>query len=160
MVQLQADCWRIDALNCGAGEDSISPLDNEKIKPVNRKENQPWIFIGRTNAEAPRLWPSDVKSQFIEKDPDAGKDWGQEEKGATEDEMVGWHHWLNGHGFEQILGDDDRLGSLACCSLISIQKFSMGSQRVTDDWVTELIYSNAILQNNLFYLRIQSRLPI
>ena len=91
MVQLQADCWRIDALNCGAGEDSISPLDNEKIKPVNRKENQPWIFIGRTNAEAPILWPSDEKNWLIGKHPDAGKDWGRK-KGETEDEMVVWHH--------------------------------------------------------------------
>ena len=79
-----------------------SPLDYEEFKPVNRKENQPWIFIGRTDAEAPILWPPDVKSQLIRKDPDAGKDWGQEEKGTTEEEMVGWHHWLRGHEFEQV----------------------------------------------------------
>ena len=79
-----------------------SPLDGEEIKPVNPKGNQPWIVIVRTDAEveAPILWPPDAKSQLIGKDPDAGKDWGQEEKGTTEDEMVGWHHWLNGHEFE------------------------------------------------------------
>ena len=78
-----------------------SHLDSKKIKPVNPKGNQPWIFIGRTDAEAeaPILWPPDVMSQLIGKDPDAGKDWGQEEKGMTEDEMVGRHHWHNGQGF-------------------------------------------------------------
>ena len=69
--------------NCGAGEDSESPWDSKEIKPVNPKGNQPWIFIGRTDAEVPILWPSDAKSQFIGKNPDAGKDWEQEEKGMT-----------------------------------------------------------------------------
>ena len=79
-----------------------SPLDSKEIKPVNSKGNQSWIFIGRTNteAEAPIFWPRHVKSRFIRKDPDAGKDWMQEEKGKTEAEMVGWHHQLNGHEFE------------------------------------------------------------
>ena len=88
------------------------------IKLVNPKWNQPWISIGRTDAEAeaPILWPLDAKSQFIGKDPDAGKDWGQE-KGMTEDEMVRWHHQLNGHEFGQTPGDSERQGSLACCSL-------------------------------------------
>ena len=88
-------------------------------KPVNTpKENQPWIFIGRTDAEAetPILWPPDTKNWLIEKDPDAGKDWRREEKGTTEDEMVGWHHQLNGHDFEQAPGVGDGQGSLACCS--------------------------------------------
>ena len=78
-----------------------SPLDCKEIKVVSPKRNQPWIFIGRTDAEAeaPILWPPDVKGWLIGKDPDAGKDWGQEEKGMTEDEMVGWHHRLDGHGF-------------------------------------------------------------
>ena len=78
-----------------------SSLDCKEIKPVNPKGNQSWIFIGRTDAEAeiPILWPPDVKNWLIWKDPDAGKDWRQEEKGTTEDEMVGWHHWLNGHEF-------------------------------------------------------------
>ena len=79
-----------------------SPLDSKKIKPVNPKGNQSWIFIGRTDAKAetPILWPPDAKNWPIGKDPDAGKDWRQEEKGMTEGEMVGWHHWLNRHEFE------------------------------------------------------------
>ena len=79
-----------------------SPLDSKEIKPVNPKGNQPWIFIGRTDAEAevPILWPPDAKSWLTRKDSNAGKDWGQEEKGATGDEIVVWHHWLNGHEFE------------------------------------------------------------
>ena len=76
-----------------------SPLDCKEIKPANPKGNQPWMFSGRTDAKAetPILWLPDVKSQLIGKDPDAGKDWQWEEKGTTENEMVGWHHWLNGH---------------------------------------------------------------
>ena len=95
-----------------------SHLDSKEIKPVNPKENQPWVFIGRTDTEpeAPILWPPDVKSWPIGKDPDAGKDWGQEKKGEKEDEMVGWHDQLNGHEFEQTLGDSEEQGSLACCS--------------------------------------------
>ena len=87
-------------------------------KPVNPKGNQPWIFIGRTGAKAetPILWSPDVKDWLFGKDPDAWKDWGQVEKGVTEDEMVGWHHWLNGHEFEQTPGHSEGLGSLACCS--------------------------------------------
>ena len=86
------------------------------IKPVNPKGNESWIFIGRTDAKAetPILWPPDVKNWLIGKDPDAGKDWRQE-KGTTEDEMVGWHHRLNGHEFEQALGVGNGQGSLACC---------------------------------------------
>ena len=89
-----------------------------KIKQVHPKGNQAWIFIGRTDAEAEALilWPPDVKSWLIRKDPDAGKDWRQVEKGATEDEMVGWHHRLNGHEFEQALGVGEGQGSLVCCS--------------------------------------------
>ena len=81
-----------------------SPLDSKESKPVNPKRNQSWIFIGRTDAEDPILWPPDAKNWLIGKDPDAGEDGRQEEKGTTEDEMVGWHHWLNGHEFEQALG--------------------------------------------------------
>ena len=95
-----------------------SPLDCKEIPPVHPKGNQSWIFIGRTDAEAetPIFWPPDVKNWLLGKDPDAGKDWGQEEKGTTEDEMVGWHHWLNGREFEQAPGVGDGQGSLACCS--------------------------------------------
>ena len=93
-----------------------SPLDCKEIQPVNPKGNQSWIFIGRTDAEAPILWPPDVKNWLLGKDPDAGKDWRQEEKGTTEAEMVGWHHRLNGHEFEQALGVGDGQGSPVCCS--------------------------------------------
>ena len=95
-----------------------SHLDCKEIQPVHPKGNQSWIFIGRTDAEAetPILWPPDAKSWLIGKDPDAGKDWGQEEKGMTEDEMVGWHHWLNGHEFGWTLGVGDGQGGLVCCS--------------------------------------------
>ena len=95
-----------------------SPLDCKEIKPVNPKRNHPWIFIGRTDAEveAPILWPPDANSQLLRKDSDAGEDWRQEEKGMTVDEMVGWHHWLNGHEFEQAPGDGKEQGSLVCCS--------------------------------------------
>ena len=86
-----------------------SSLDSKEIKAVNPKENQSWIFIGKTDAEAeaPVLWPPDVKSWLAGKDPDAGKDWGQEEKGMMEDEMIGWHHWLSGPEFEQTPGDSE-----------------------------------------------------
>ena len=101
-------------------------------KDFNPKGNQPWIFIGRTGAEAEAsiLWPPDVKNQLIGKDPDDGKDWRQKEKGATEDEIVGWSHWLSGHKFEQTPGDSEGQRSLACCS-------SWGC-RVGHDWTTEL----------------------
>ena len=92
-----------------------SPLEGKEIKPVNLKGNQPWIFIGRADAEAPTLWPPDGKSRLIGKYPDVGKDWGQEEKGATEDEMVGWHHQLNGHESDLTPGDTEGQGSLWLC---------------------------------------------
>ena len=94
-----------------------SPLDCKEIKPVNPKGNQPWIFIGKIDAEseAPILWPPDVKKWFIWKDTNAGSDWRQKDKGMTENEMVGWHHWLNGHEFEQAPGAGEGQGGLACC---------------------------------------------
>ena len=108
------------------------PLDSKEIQPVHPKGNQSWIFIGRTNAKAetPILWPPDVKNWLIWKDPDAGKDWGQEEKETTENEMVGRHHQLNGHEFEQVLGVGDGQESLVCCS--------PRGGRVRHDWATEL----------------------
>ena len=95
-----------------------SPLDCKEIQPVHSKGDQSWVFIGRTDAEAetPILWPPDEKNQLIGKDPDAGKDGGQEEKGTTEDEMVGWHHQVNGRESEQTPGVGDGQGGLACCS--------------------------------------------
>ena len=95
-----------------------SPLDCKEIQPVHSKGDRSWVFIGRTDVEAETLllWPLDVKSWLIGKDPDAGKDWRQEEKGTTEDEMVGWHHQLNGHGFGWTPGVGDGQGGLVCCS--------------------------------------------
>ena len=95
-----------------------SSLDSKEIQPVHPIGNQSWIFIGRTDAEAetPILWPPDAKNWFLGKDPDGGKDWGQEEKGTTEEEMAGWHHRLDGYESEQALGAGDGQGSLAYCS--------------------------------------------
>ena len=102
-------------LNCGVGEDSWESLG---LQPVHPKGNQSWVFIGRTDveAESPILWLPDAKRWLIWKDPDAGKDWGQEEKGMTEEEMVGWHYQLNGHEFESTPGVGDGQGGLVCCS--------------------------------------------
>ena len=113
-------------------EKTLSPLYWKEIKPVNPKGNQPWIFIGRSDAEAeaPILWPPDAKNWLTGKDPDAGKDWRREEKGTEENEMVEWHHWLDGHEFKQVLGIGDGQGSLAC--------YSPWGCRVRHDWVTEL----------------------
>ena len=105
-------------LNCGVGENSWESLGLRGDPTSPSKGNQSWLFIGRTDAEAetPILWPPDVKNWLVCKDPDAGKDWRQEEKGKKEDKMVGWHHWLNGHKFEQAPGVGDGQGSLVCCS--------------------------------------------
>ena len=106
-------------LNYGVVETLESPLDCKEIQPVHPKGNQFWIFIGRTDAEAetPILWPPHVKSWLIGKDPDAGRDWGQEDKGMTEDEMAWWHHLHNGHEFEWTPGVGDGQGGLMCCHL-------------------------------------------
>ena len=107
-----------------------SPLDSEDIQPVHPKGNKSWILFGGIDAEAETaiLWPPDVKNWLIGKDPDAGKDWSQEEKQATEDEMAGWHHWLNAHELGQTLGDDEGCESLVC---------RRGSWRVRQDSGTE-----------------------
>ena len=107
------------------------PLDGKEIKLVNSKGNQSWIFIGRTEAEAPILWPSDVKNWYIRKDLDFGKDWRQEEKGTTEDEMVGWYHQLNKYEFVQALGDVEGQKSLVCCSPLYLKESD------TIEWTTE-----------------------
>ena len=110
-----------------------SPLTCKEIQPVHSEGDKPWGFIGRTDAKAetPILWPPHAKSWLIGKDSDAGRDWGQEEKGTTEDEMAGWHYWLDGHGFGWTPGIGDGQGGLACCN-------SWGSQRVGHNWATEL----------------------
>ena len=114
----KAEHWRIDAFQLWCWRKLLRSLGLKKIKPVNPKGNQLWISIGRIDAEAgaPILWPPNAKSQITGKDPDDGKDWGQEEKGAIEDEMVGWHHWLNRPESKQTLGHNEGQGSLACCS--------------------------------------------
>ena len=137
--------------NCGVGEDLQSPLDCKEIQPVHSKGDQSWVFIGRTDVEAetPILWPPDAKSWLIWKDPNAEKDWGQEEKGTTEDEIVGWHHWLNGHELRWTLGAGDGQGGLACCS-------SWGC-RVGHDWATEL---KKEICDDFYLLKIKPQLVI
>ena len=117
-------------LNCGVGEDSWESLDWKEIQPVHPKGDQPWVGRTDVKAETPILCPPHAKSWLIGKDPDAGRDWGQEEKGMTEDEMAGWHHRLYGHEFEWTPGVGDGQGGLACCD-------SWG-HRVRHDWATEL----------------------
>ena len=109
-----------------------SPSCCKEIQPVHSKGDQSWVFIGRTDAEAetPILWPSPAKSWLIEKDSDAGRDWGQGEKGTTEDEMAGWYHWVDGHESEWTLGGGDGQGGLVCCG--------SWCRRVGHDWVPEL----------------------
>ena len=118
--------------NCGVGEDSWESFGLKEIQPVHLKGNQSWIFIGRTDAEAKTLilWSRDAKNQLIGKDPDAGKDWRQKEKGTTENEMVGYHHWLNGHG---VFSNSSRWWRTGKPGLL----LSIGSQRVWHDWATE-----------------------
>ena len=115
----KAEHWRIDAFELWCWRRTLeSPLDYKEIKPVNRKGNQSWIFIGRTDAKAEALilWPPD-ENWLIGKDPDARRDWRQKEMGTTKGEMVGWHHQMDGHEFEQAPGVSDGQGSLVCCSL-------------------------------------------
>ena len=121
-----------------------SPLDSKEIQPVHPKGNQSWIYIGWIDAETetPILWPPDAKNCLIGKDPDAGKDWRQEEKGMTEDETVGWHHGLNGHEFEWTLAVGDGEGSLACCSPWGCKESDMTEQL---HW-TELNWRSGIRQ--------------
>ena len=121
-----------------------SPLDCKEIQPVHSKGDQPWVFIERADveAEATILWPPDAKSWFIGKDPDAGKDWGQEEKGTTEDEMVAWYHQLNGHGFGWTLGVGDGQGGLACCGSWGLKESDTTEQL---NWLTDMSYKNSSL---------------
>jgi len=136
-------------LNCGAGEDSWeslqileSHLEIQEIKPVNLTGNQPWIRIGRTDAKAdsPVFWSPDANSWIIGKVPDHGKDWGQKEKRALEDELAGWHHWYNRHEPGQNSGDGEGQRGLALQS--------MGSQRVRHDCVSEQHSLNIILYHD------------
>ena len=126
----KAACRRIDAFELWCWRTLESPLDCNVIKPVNLKGSQPWIIFGRSDAKAktPILWPPDAKNWLTGKDHDAGKDWRRDEKGTTEDEMVGWHHWLDGHESEQTLGDSEGQGGqggLGCCSLRGHKELDM-----------------------------------
>ena len=125
-----------------------SPLDCKEIQPVHSEEDQSWVFIGRTdaNAETPIFWPPHVNSWLIGKDPDGGKDWRQERR-RTEDEMAGWHHRLNGHEFEWTLGVGDGPGGLACCNSLGHKESDM-TERL--DW-TEWIYSAKLVKIYVVY---------
>ena len=127
------------------GKTLESPLDYKEIQPVHSKGDPSWVFIGRTDVEAetPILGPPDAESWLIWNDSDAGKDWGQEEKGTTEEEMVGWHHWLNGHGFGWTPGIGDGQGSLACCSSWGLKESDMTEQL---NWTELLLYFFFTLQ--------------
>ena len=133
----KAESRRIDAFWTVVLEKTLeSPLDCKEIQPVHPKGNQSWIFIGGTDAEAetPILRPPEAKNWLFWKDLDAGKDWGQEETGITEDEMVGWHHWCDGHEFEQALGVGDGQGNLACCSPWGCKQSDMIEWLNWTDW--------------------------
>ena len=126
-------------MNCGAEKTLVSPLDCKEIQPVHPKGDQSWVFIGRTDAEAetPILWPPHEKSWLIGKDLNAGRDWGWEEKGTTEDKMAGWHHWLDAHEFGWTPGAGDGQGGLACCDSWGHKELDM------TEWLnwTELKYT-------------------
>ena len=125
----KAECWRIDAFELWCWRRLLRvPSTARRSNQVNPKGNRSWIFIGGTDAEAPILWLPDEKNWLLRKDTDAGKNWRQEEKGTTEDEMVGWHHWLDGREFEQVLGVGDAQGSLACCSPRGCKESDMSDQ--------------------------------
>ena len=132
----KAECQRIDAFELWCWRRLESPLDCKEIQPVHPKD-QSWVFFGRNDAKAETrvLWPPHAKSWLIGKDSDAGRDWGQEEKVMTEDEMAGWHHWLDGCEFEWTPGDGDGQGGLACCNSWG-RKESDTTERLnwTEDW--------------------------
>ena len=132
-----------------------SPLNSKDIKPTNPEGNQPWIFTGRTDAGAPILWLANSKNWLIQKDPDIGKDWMQEEKGMTEDEMVGWHHLVNRHEFGQTPGDSEGQGSLECCRPWGQKESDLETEEVCyqhsnwinlPKWKVPKIYSGKLFQ--------------
>ena len=153
-MDVRVELWRklraeeLMLLNCSVGEDSWESLDCKEIQPVHSKGNQSWVFFGRsdeTEAEAPVLWPPHVKSWLIGKDSNAGRDWGQEEKGTTEDEMAGWHHGLNGHESEWTPGVGDAQGGLACCD-------SWGQESDMTEWLN---WTDIYNKHN-FYMHMES----
>ena len=140
-------------LNCGVGEDSESPLDCKEIQPIHSEGDQPWDFFGRNDAEAETSvhWPPHAKSWLTWKDPDAGKDWGQEEKGTTEDEMAGWYHRLNAHESEWTPGVGDGQGGLACCSSWVCKESDMTERLIWSDlkrlslWLCDLVKNQKVI---------------
>ena len=136
-------------LNWGVGQDESS-WDCKEIQPVHPKENQSWIFIGKTDAETPILWPPDGKIWLIRKDRDAGKDWRQKEKGATEDEIVGWHYQLNGHEFEQTPGDTEGQRSLVCCGSWGHKELGMTEQLNNNEliWRSTNLFGTMVSNGN------------
>ena len=153
----KAECWGIDAFELWCWRTLDHPLDYKEIQLVHPKRDQSWVFIRRTDAEAetPILWPPHGKSWLIGKDSDAGKDWGQEETGMTEDEMAGWHHWLDGHEFELTLVVGDGQGGLVCCDSWGCKELVMTEQlnwtELTDipHWVTESSLKKNLLPTSL-----------
>ena len=135
----KAERWRINVFELWCWRTLQSPMDCKEIQPVHPKGDQSWVFIGRTDAEAetPILWLPHAKSWLIGKDSDAGRDWGQEEKRTTEDEMAGWHHQHNGREFEWTPGVGDGQEGLSCCK--------SWSHRVGHDWATELNWTEPLL---------------
>ena len=148
----KAEHQRIDAFQLWCWRTLESLLDCQKIKSVNTKGNQSWTFIGRMDAEAetPILWPPDAKNWLIWKDPNAERDWMQKEKGTTENERVGWHHWLDRHEFEQTPRVGDGLGSLVCCSLEGCKELD------TTEWLnwTELKFYRKQTKQKLWLIKV------
>jgi len=155
----KAECQRIDAFEL-LEKTLESPLDCKEIQLVHSKEDQSWVFIGRTEAKAetPILWPPHAKSWLIGKGSDAGRCWGQEEKGTTEDEMAGWHHQLNGHGFGWTLGVGDGQGGLACCNSWSHKESDMTewlnwtelNYVIFHSWIMKYIFSAFIMEIKIY----------
>ena len=132
-----------------------SPLDCKEIQPVHSKGDQPWVFFGRNDAEAqtPVLWPPDTKSWLIGKDSDAGRDWGLEEKGTTEDEKAGWHHWLDGSEFEWTPGDGNVQGRLVCCDSWGCKESDM-TEWLNWTELNQLVNNQSMLTVQWFYIYI------
>ena len=148
-MDVRVGLWRklsaeLMLLNCGVWRRLESPLDCKEIQPVHSKGDQSWDFLGRNDAEAetPVLWPPHAKSWLIGKDPDAGRDLGQEEKGTTEDEMAGWHHRLNGHESEWTPGDGDGQGGVACCDLWGCKELDTTERLNWTELNENLLYSS------------------
>ena len=146
----KAEAKELMFLNCGAGEDSWESLELQG-DPIHPKKGQLWVFIGKTDVETetPILWPPDAKRWLIWKDPDAGKDWGQEEKGTTKDDIVGWHHWLSGHEFGWTPGVSDGQGVLVCCCPWG-PKESATTDRL--NWTDILVYLKLFFSLNWHFI--------